>query len=308
VLEFKSVSKRFGRTLALDDINVTIAPGAALAVTGPYGAGKSTLPAIAAGIIPPSSGDVGIFGHSIREETAQAQRRVGYMPAELGAYPDMSCAEYLDFFAECHGIAAAERSTLIDDLLQLVDLNHRRNDNTDQLTRGMRQRLAIARMLVNDPSVLLLDEPMRGLDPRTRLDLRGMLKDLAGMGKIVVISAETVADVRDIATHVLKLRNGRIESVYEADHLDNHSGRRAIAVKYLGDTALTQSLTLGCKGVIEVQQMQPERSHEAQTTTLNQLKEMRVVFDGAYGDASNLLRTLMHSGAQIVSFSEAPSG
>jgi ABC-type multidrug transport system ATPase subunit len=149
---------------------------------------------------------------------------------------------------------------------------------------------------------------MRGLDPRMRLDLRGMLKDLAGMGKIVVISAEAVADVKDIATHVLKLRNGRIESVYEADHLDDHSARRAIAVKYLGDTALTQSLTLGCKGVIEVQQMQPERSHEAQTTTLNQLKEMRVVFDGAYGDASNLLRTLMHSGAQIVSFSEAPSG
>jgi ABC-2 type transport system ATP-binding protein len=308
VLEFKSVSKRFGKTLALDDINVTIAPGAVLGVTGPAAAGKSTLLAVAAGVMLPSSGDVAIFGHSIRNDTAQAQRRLGYMPAELGTYPDLTCAEYLDFFAECHGIGAAERAPLINDLLQLVDLNHRRNDSTDQLTRGMRQRLGIARMLVNDPAVLLLDEPMQGLDPRTRLDLRGMLKDLAGMGKIVVVTTGAIADIRDIATHVIKLRAGCIESVYEADHLDDNSTRRAIAVKYLGDMALTQSLTLGCKGVIEVRQMQSQLSNEAQTTPLNQLKEMRVVFDGAYGDASNLLRTLMHSGAQIVSFVEAPSG
>jgi ABC-2 type transport system ATP-binding protein len=304
MLEFRGITKRFRKAVVLDDLSLTIAPGVVLGIVGAPKSGKTTLLRIAAGLTPLDAGDVLVFGQSVLNAVGDVQRHIGYLPAELGAYADLSCAEYLNFFAECHGTPASERKQLVDDLLQLVDLQHRRNDSTEMLTHGMRQRLGVARALVNDPDVLLLDEPMRAFDPRSRWDFRQLFADLSEMGKILVITAHTLADIADVCTSTVTLARGRIGDLVDLS-LVNNSTRREIVVKYLGDGAQADALARTGRGVMAVMQMQPPLTSESQITSLNQLKEMRIVFGGAYGDASELLRTLMHSSVQVVSFAEA---
>lgn len=305
MLEISGLTKRFGAVTAVDDINLSIVSGAVLGVVGPGGSGKSTLFKLLAGLLAPSAGDAIVYGASLRNDGARARQLTGYMPSQAGVYPELSCAEYLRFFAECHGVPAAERKQVADDLLQLVDLYHRRNDVTDGLTPGMRQRLNLARAIVHDPSVLLLDEPVAGLDPRARADFGELIANLAGMGKIILISTGALADVRDVCTNAVRLERGRVSQVLDVTDPTGPASVRHIVVKYLGDVSMADALARAGHGVLNVRQLQAPVPAEAQLTPLNQLKEMHVTFAGAYTDASELLRSLMHSGVQIVTFSES---
>ena len=305
MLEISGLTKRFGAVTAVDDINLSIVPGAVLGVIGASGSGKSTLLKMLAGLLEPSVGDALVFGTSMRADAAHARQLTGFMPAEAGVYPELTCAEYLRFFAECHGVPAAERKQVADDLLQLVDLYHRRDTVTDSLTRGMRHRLNLARAIVHDPQVVLLDEAVVGLDPRARADFAELIGNLAGMGKIVLITSAALADVRDVCTNAVRLEKGRVSRVLDVSDSGAPGALRQIVVKYLGDVVMADELARAGRGVIAVKQLQPPVPAEAQLTPLNQLKEMRVMFGGAYTDASELLRSLMHSGVQIVAFGEA---
>jgi ABC-2 type transport system ATP-binding protein len=302
VIELIALTKRYGAATAVDSVSLSIAAGAVVGFVGAKGAGKSTLLKLLAGLVPVTSGEATIFEASVTHEPGRVKQLVGYLADETGTYPDLTCAEYLRFFAACHGVPEADREQLAIDLLQLVDLHHRRNELTDNLSRSMRRRLGLARALVHNPPALLLDEPVAGLDPRARLDMRALFDDLRAMGKILLITAPTLADIADVCTNVVKLEAGRVSEVVD---MSDVVAPRRIVVKYLGNVQTADMLARAGKNVVEVHQMQAPLPADAQVTPLNQLKEMRISFAGSYAEASELLRSLMHSAVQVVAFGES---
>lgn len=302
MIELIALTKRYGATNVVDSVSLSIATGAVVGFVGAKGAGKSTLLKLLAGLVPVTSGEATVFDVSVTQDPNRVKQLVGYLADETGTYPDLTCAEYLRFFAACHGVPESDRAQLAIDLLQLVDLHHRRNELTDSLSRSMRRRLGLARALVHNPPALLLDEPMAGLDPRARLDMRALFDDLRGMGKILLVTAPTLADIADVCTNVVKLEAGRVSEVVD---MSDVIAPRRIVVKYLGDVQMADMLARAGKNVVEVHQMQAPLPAEAQVTPLNQLKEMRISFAGSYAEASELLRSLMHSAVQVVAFGES---
>jgi len=294
---------RKGRPV-LDGISLSVPAGAILGLAGPRSAGKTALLRVLATLEVPSAGDARVAGYSVVHQQAQARPLIGYMPAALGAYADQTCAEYLTFFAACYGVPDRERPTLVEDLLRLVDLYHCRNETTDRLSPAMRQRLGLARALVNDPMILLMDEPMSQLDPRAQVELRETLKTLSEMNKTVVVTAGSLAELQDVCTHAAILQAGRLVQVgpFEAfAPLHRH-----IVIKLLGDPQIALKLAQSAKGVVHAQFVTDSAlpARQAGRPTFALLKEMHITFDGSYADANALLRSLMHSGVQVVTFQE----
>ena len=301
MIEIKHLSQQRKGQRILDEITLSAPGGAILGVVGPRGAGKTSLLRILATLDAPTAGDALIAGYSVNHQRAQVRPLIGYLPAALGVYADQTCAEYLAFFAACYGIPARERPALVSDLLRLVELYHRRDDPVDRLSPAMRQRLGLARALVHDPLVLLLDEPMRPLDPRAQVELRETLKALTEMNKTIVMTSTSLAEVQDICTHAAILRDGRL---VESGTLEAITpSHRRIVIKLLGDPQTALKLALSINGVVAAQFVAGSPPQGARPA-LALLKEMHVTFDGSYADASALLRALMHSGVQVVSFQE----
>ncbi|MCA9908948.1 MAG: ABC transporter ATP-binding protein, partial [Anaerolineae bacterium] len=198
IIETRDLVKKFGNFTAVNGLSLEVPSGSIYGFVGPNGAGKTTTMRMLTTLTRPTSGQAWVNGHSVTEEARAVRRAIGYMPDEFGVYDDMRVWEYLDFFAACYDIPEIERKKLIDDLLALVDLSHRRDDMVDKLSRGMKQRLSLARTLAHDPSVLILDEPASGLDPRARVEIRELLVELARMGKTIFFSTHILADVSEI--------------------------------------------------------------------------------------------------------------
>ncbi len=202
IIETRDIVKKFGKFTAVNGISVEVPEGSIYGFVGPNGAGKTTTMRMLTTLTRPTEGKAWVAGHSVTDERRAVRRAIGYMPDEFGVYDDLRVWEYLDFFAACYDIPEQERKRLIEDLLELVDLTHRRDDMVDKLSRGMKQRLSLARTLAHDPSVLILDEPASGLDPRARVEIRELLLELAKMGKSIFFSSHILADVEDICTHL----------------------------------------------------------------------------------------------------------
>lgn len=202
IIETRDLVKRYGKFTAVSGLSVEVPEGAIYGFVGPNGAGKTTTMRVLTTLTRPSEGKAWIAGHSVTDEPRAVRRAIGYMPDEFGVYDDMRVWEYLDFFAACYDIPENERKRLIDDLLELVELTHRREDMVDKLSRGMKQRLSLARTLAHDPTVLILDEPASGLDPRARVEIRELLVELSKMGKTIFFSSHILADVSEICTHI----------------------------------------------------------------------------------------------------------
>ncbi len=209
-LEAKSLSKHYGDLRALDNVSFAVAPGEALGLIGPNGAGKTTALRILATILPPTAGEARVCGFSVTAEANEARRCLGYMPDVTPIYEEMTAAEYLFFFAAICGIKGAQARTVVSDILELVDLGERANWPAATLSRGMRQRLGIARALLHDPKVLLLDEPTSGLDPLGRMEMRELLQELTRMGKAILISSHLLAELAGICPKVAIMHDGRI--------------------------------------------------------------------------------------------------
>jgi len=232
-VRIQGLSKRFGPTLAVDDVDLEIPRGSIFGLIGPNGAGKTTTLSILATLVRPTSGEAEVLGHSPIREPRAVRRRLGYMPDQLGVYDDMSVDEYLGFFAAAHDIHRRDRAALVAGLLELVDLTVKAEAPVQSLSRGMKQRLSLARVLVHDPELLLLDEPASGLDPRARVELRDLVTRLQGMGKTIIISSHILAELEQVCTDVAIMEAGRLlASGAPSEILEQLGGGRVIQVTF----------------------------------------------------------------------------
>jgi ABC-2 type transport system ATP-binding protein len=202
--------KHYDKTLAVGGLDLDVAEGEIFGLVGPNGAGKTTTLRILSTLLVPDSGDAEIAGASVRRNPNDVRRVLGFMPDVFGVYDDMKVWEYLDFFARCYGIAAPTRRRMIGDLLDLVDLADKRDSYVQGLSRGMQQRLCLAHTLVHDPAVLVLDEPASGLDPRARIELRELLRELRSLGKTILISSHILPELEELCTAVAIVDRGQV--------------------------------------------------------------------------------------------------
>jgi ABC-2 type transport system ATP-binding protein len=210
IVRTEGLVKRYDGKLAVAGIDLSVDQGEIFGLVGPNGAGKTTTLRILATLLLPSAGEAEIAGMSVTRNPDQVRRVLGFMPDSFGVYDDMKVWEYLDFFARCYGIGPADRRRMISDLLELVDLGGKRDDYVQTLSRGMQQRLCLAHALVHDPQVLLLDEPASGLDPRARVELRELLRELRSLGKTILISSHILPELEELCTSVAIVDRGQV--------------------------------------------------------------------------------------------------
>ena len=229
------LTKRYGQLLAVNDVDLEVPAGSVFGLIGPNGAGKSTTFSVLATLLEPTSGSVSIFGHNPVHEPFAVREKLGYMPDVLGVYDNLTVQEYLEFFAAAYRLPRRTWPALISGLLELVDLEVKVRTMVDDLSRGMKQRLSLARALVHDPSVLVLDEPASGLDPRARIELRGLISELSGMGKTIVISSHILAELEEMCTDVAIMEAGQlVASGTPSDIRRQLEGGRRIVVRLAG--------------------------------------------------------------------------
>jgi len=202
MVETINLTKKYGELIALNNLNMTIEDGDCYGFIGPNGAGKTTTIKILATLLKPTWGEARIDGKVIGYQNHLIRPIIGYVPDFMGAYDDMVVTEYLEFFAACYGLHGKQREQVIRDVLDLTDLHHKANTEVNGLSRGMSQRLSIARVLLHDPKVLLLDEPASGLDPRARIEIRELLKELRRMGKTIIISSHILHELAELCNSV----------------------------------------------------------------------------------------------------------
>ncbi len=196
------LTMKYGEMYAIQQINIELQEGDLFGFIGPNGAGKTTTMRIIATLLNPTSGDAYVCGNSVLTKPAETRRLVGYMPDFFGVYDDMKVIEYLEFFAAAYRIGGADRRRRCNEMLEVVDLDFKRDAMANTLSRGQTQRLGLARVLLHDPSVLLLDEPLSGLDPRARIEMRDLLRRLGKMGKTIVVSSHILPELADICNKI----------------------------------------------------------------------------------------------------------
>ena len=209
-VSIRGLTKRYGALFAVQDLHLDVPRGSVFGLIGPNGAGKTTTFAVLASLLAPTSGHVSVLGHDPVRSPREVRKRLGYMPDVLGVYDGLRVDEYLSFFAACYQVPRAKVAPTIDTLLELVDLTTKRDSMVNALSRGMKQRLSLARALVHDPEVLVLDEPASGLDPRARVELRNLLAELRGMGKTIIVSSHILAELTEMCTDIAIMEKGRL--------------------------------------------------------------------------------------------------
>ena len=236
VVDVRDVIKAFGETMALRGVSFAVGPGEVCGLIGPNGAGKTTIMRILATLLRPDVGRASVFGLNVHGEEERIRPLIGYMPDSGGAYRDMMVHEYLEFFAAAYGIVEPDRSRVVKDCLDLTGLRELRERPIEGLSRGMRQRLGLARCLVHDPKLLILDEPASGLDPRARIEILEVMNVLREMGKTILISSHILSELRTVCTRICILDNGTV--LYNGT-IDNALAQARsclrIEVKVLGD-------------------------------------------------------------------------
>lgn len=210
LLEVQNVTMHFGGVHALTEVSFEVHQGEFLSLIGPNGAGKTTTMRILATLLTPSRGSAQIDGLDVTRKGKEVRRRVGYMPDFMGVYDDLKVFEYLEFFAAAFNIERKKRQGIVEGVLELTDLKGKKAATVDSLSRGMQQRLGLARVLIHDPKVLILDEPASGLDPRARIEIRELLRELKRMGKTIMISSHILSELEEICDHVGIIEQGKL--------------------------------------------------------------------------------------------------
>ncbi len=234
MIELLDFTKRYGALLAVDHLNLKIEPGEMFGFIGPNGAGKSTSIRFLATLLKATGGEGIVNGFSVTRKPLDVRRSIGYMPDSFGVYDGMKVWEFLDFFAVAYQVPRTRRKQVIGDVLDLLDLTVKRNDFVNGLSRGMKQRLCLAKTLVHDPPVLILDEPASGLDPRARVEVKALLKELRRMGKTILISSHILTELADCCTSIGIVERGKLLMHGPIDEVYRRIQRnRIVVVKFL---------------------------------------------------------------------------
>jgi len=299
IVEITGLSKQYGRRKAVDDVNMSVESGEIFGLVGPNGAGKTTTMRMLVTLLRPDKGEIRVGGYSVRKSPREVRRQIGFMPDNFGVYGDLTVQEYLDFFGACYAIAPAQRASLINDLLELVDIAHRRHDMVDTLSRGLKQRLGLARVLIHDPSVLVLDEPASGLDPRARVEIRELLLEVARLGKTIIFSSHILADVAELCTRVSIMEGGKLVALGALDQLTERvMPHRLLRIGLLKETDIekAQAILAAWPGVSAVRP-QDGLGHAERLS-------LEADFTGDDAALHGLLANLLRQGLPVVHFSE----
>ena len=289
-ISVQGLEKQYGRLAALNGVSFSVPRGSIYGFLGPNGAGKTTTLRILATLLRATAGQAWVAGEDVTRHPAEARRHIGYMPDFFGVYDDLTVREYLEFYAQAHGVPRVRWPKTISDLLELVDLGYKRDEFVETLSRGMKQRLGLTRCLVHDPEVLLLDEPASGLDPRARVEMREVLKEIASMGKAVLISSHILPELEDLSTEVGIIHRGRMVASGTVESiLAQLGGNRVLEARTLDRAEQAGSILEGLPGVSDVEILGEEGLVRAACSS-----------DSA-GQAA-ILRTLVEAGVPVVSF------
>jgi ABC-2 type transport system ATP-binding protein len=252
-IETIALTRLYGKLAAVQDLNLAVPQGSLFGLIGPNGAGKTTTLRMLAGLLEPSSGSIVVNGQPINQNLNELRRQIGYMPDFFGVYEDLVVWEYLDFFARCYGQPTRRRKQVIDELLALVDLTEKRESYVHTLSRGMRQRLCLAHAMVHDPQVLLLDEPASGLDPRARVEMRELLRELGAMGKTVVLSSHILAELAELCDSIGIIERGRLVVSGRLEEIrDRLQGGRRLRIRVLSNVEGAETALRARPGVMDV--------------------------------------------------------
>jgi ABC-2 type transport system ATP-binding protein len=288
------LTKVYGTRTALDHVSFEVPKGEIFGFVGPNGAGKTTTLRILAALLEPTSGRAMIDGADVIEHPDQVHDRLGYMPDFFGVYDQLTAGEYLDFYASCYRQPKARRKKIAADLLELVGLSDRRDQAVDTLSRGLKQRLCLARALVHDPAVLLLDEPASGLDPRARVEMREILKELQTMGKTIVISSHILPELTELCTMIGIIDQGRMRATGPVqDVIRQLTAGRRLRITVLGQKEEAAAVLKPLAAIHEV--MMVNGAIEAQ-------------YDGDDAAAAGILQTLTAAGIKVSGFSQLEGG
>lgn len=293
MIEIRNLSKKYGTFHALKDISLHIEKGTVFGFVGPNGAGKSTTMSILATLMLPTSGVAKVGGFDVTQHPQEVRKRIGYMPDFFGVYDQLKSTEYLHFYGASYGIPRAEREQLIPQLLELVNLSDKADTYVDSLSRGMKQRLCLARCLVHDPDVLILDEPASGLDPRARIEMREILKELKLMGKTIIISSHILPELAEMVDEIGVIEHG--EMVAQGKVADIQSRLRVKKVIHIRTLEREEELA------------EKLRDEPFVSSVLTDNTGVHVHYGGDDAQQSALLRQVVSWEIPIVSFQEAQS-
>ncbi|SFJ08479.1 ABC transporter ATP-binding protein [Planctomicrobium piriforme] len=291
IIDIQNVTHLFKQHRALDGISFQVAPKSLHGFVGPNGAGKTTTLKLVCTLLKPQTGSIKVFGYDVRDSVKAIRRRIGYMPDHFSMYRQMTVFEYLDFFAAAYGFNLTERTRIVADVLALTDMDGRKNDLIQGLSRGMQQRVSLARVLVNDPDLLLLDEPASGLDPRARIELMEILRELRRMGKTVFISSHILSELAELCDSVTIVDRGKTKYSGPMEALLDHQTEQPVYRVRLGSDRDQQIAAFdGIAGVLAVDPMEGR-------------SDVRVKTDPELIDGNGLLQQLLARGQTIIAFS-----
>ncbi len=293
MIEVVNFTKRYGDFIAVDNLSFAIGKGEIFGFIGPNGAGKSTTIRFLATLLRPTSGEGRVAGHSVTAEAMAVRRVIGFMPDDFGVYDGMKVWEFLDFFAVAYEIPRAYRKKIIGEVLDLLDLSHKRDDYVNGLSKGMKQRLCLAKTLVHDPPVLILDEPASGLDPRARLEMKALLNELKQMGKTILISSHILSELADFCTSIGIIERGKLLAAGAIQDIQQQiRSHRVIKVRVLEDgTERAAALLRDDRAIRLVETFDHTVTAE---------------FEGQDQDMARLLDRLVQAGIVVQSFAEEP--
>jgi ABC-2 type transport system ATP-binding protein len=291
MIRTEELSKSYGNFQALINLNLHIPDGSVFGFIGPNGAGKTTTMQILSTLLKPTSGRAFVGGHQVDKEPQAVRQLLGYMPDFFGVYDNLKTYEYLDFYCGAYRIPERKRTSHIANLLELVNLSHKADSYVDSLSRGMKQRLGLARCLVHDPKMLILDEPASGLDPRARIEMREILKQLREMGKTILISSHILPELAGLCDEIGVIEKGKLIACGAvADMASSERRKREIEVKVIsGEHRATELLA---KSPF-VQNLHQKESF------------FKFEFTGAEEDRAQLLKELLFAGISVTSFANA---
>ena len=288
MLRIEGLIKRYGKFTAVDGIDLIVPEGEIYGFVGPNGAGKTTTMKIICGLMSADGGKVYVDNIDVMKETRRAKEFLGYMPDFFGVYDDLKVSEYLDFYGSIYNINAKDRKKVSEDLLELVDLSDKKDAYVDSLSRGMKQRLCLARSLVHNPKLLVLDEPASGMDPRARVEMKGILRTLKDLGKTIIISSHILSELAELCTSLGIIDRGRmVISGKVSEIMQQVYSKKFIKIKLIGKIDEADRILQEIPSVNSTSQGEGF---------------IEVGFDGTDEEMSGLLRELVNRDIPVLSF------